>query len=431
MTSIGDPAGGRPLLEQSVQLATQAGDDWCGIDAAQCLALGWIVQDEFDTARPVLDDMYATATRRGYTWGFPWHWLCLGWEALFRGRLAEAQELLARSIATSDEVGLPITNGLANSLMTYVHVSCGDTEFAYSLAGTTLERVLQTGAGFIVGMANQMLGRTEIALGELALARGHLESAVEVERHSGFLYMLSWHLILLGSLERLNGNLDVSRARGYEALKLARQLGSPWMQAGAERLLARLALAAGELTDAERYIQNALGRLVAKGFEIDIPECLDVLAAVAGRQESFEEAARLLGAAAAGRARLGIIRFPPESKFWAEIELNTREALSRQLYDAEFAAGAALGSDEVVGYVRRARGERKRPSRGWASLTPTELEVVHHIAAGLTNRQIGKRMFISPSTVKAHLSHIFAKLSISSRSHLAADATRHGLNLDK
>lgn len=85
MTSLGDPAGGRSLLEQSVQLATDAVDDWCRIDAAQCLALGWIVQDEFDIARPVLDDMYATAIRLGYPWGCPWHWLCLGWEALFKG----------------------------------------------------------------------------------------------------------------------------------------------------------------------------------------------------------------------------------------------------------------------------------------------------------------------------------------------------------
>jgi DNA-binding CsgD family transcriptional regulator len=309
-----------------------------------------------------------------------------------------------------------------------VHVSGGEIEPAYSLAGRTLHRVLETGAGFVLGMANQMLGRTEIALGDLVAARGHLQTAVEVERRSGFVYMLCWHLALLGSLERLDGNLEASRARGNEALELARQLGSDWMQAGAERLLGRLALAAGQATDAERHTHQALGRLVAKGFATDIPECLDLLAAVAAKQESFEEAARLLGAAAAGRARLGIIRFPPEPEFWAKIELTTREALGHEIYDAAFTAGAALATDEVISYVRRARGERKRPSRGWDSLTPTELQVVHHIAAGLTNRQIGQRMFISPSTVKAHLSHIFAKLGTPSRSQLAADATRHRLD---
>jgi DNA-binding NarL/FixJ family response regulator len=61
-------------------------------------------------------------------------------------------------------------------------------------------------------------------------------------------------------------------------------------------------------------------------------------------------------------------------------------------------------------------------------LTPTELEVVRHIAAGLANREIGERMFISTGTVKVHLSHIFPKLDMSSRSQLAAEAARRGFD---
>jgi predicted ATPase/class 3 adenylate cyclase/DNA-binding CsgD family transcriptional regulator len=423
--SLGDPVGGRSLLQRSVELATQAGDDWCRVDATHCLAIGWIFQDGFDTARPLLDDLQATAT---YRWGLAWPWLCLGWEAAFQGRLTDARELLARSVAVSDEVGLPITNGLANGFQTYAHLACGNTELAYSLASTTLKRVQETGAGLVSGMSNHMLGATLMARGELAAARDYLEAAVESDRRSGFLYALSWHLALLGTLERVEGKLDVAQARGDEAMEVAQRLGSGWMQAGAERLLGRLALAAGAATDAERYVHHALGRLAAKGFAIDIPECLDVLAAVAATQDSDEEAARLLGAAAAARARLGTVRFPPEIEFWAGVQRTTREALGDDGYHAAFTAGAALSADAAVCYVRRARGERKRPSRGWDSLTPTELEVARHIAAGLTNRQIGERMFISLGTVKAHLSHIFTKLGTPSRAHLAAAATRRGLD---
>ncbi|MGH3888357.1 MAG: LuxR C-terminal-related transcriptional regulator [Pseudonocardiaceae bacterium] len=428
ITTIGDPAGGRTLLERSVELATQAGDDWCRAGAAQTLAVAWMFQDEFDTARPVHDDAYATATRIGYRRGFAWHWWCLGWEAMLQGRLDEARELLSRSVAASDEVGDPVPHGFANGFLVYTQLACGETELAYSLAGQTLERVLETGAGLPLGMAYQMLARTEIALGELPTARGHLETAVDADRLSGFVYQLTWHLAHLGTLERVDGNLDTARGHAEEALEVARQVGSGWMQASAERLLGRLGLAAGEPTEAERYVHDALGRLVAKGFALDIPECLDVLAAVAATRESFEEAARLLGVAAAGRQRLGIVRFPPEPQFWASVERTAREALGPDGYDAAFTAGAALGTDDAVAYVRRARGERKRPSRGWDSLTLTELDVVRHIAAGLTNRQIGERMFISTGTVKAHLSHIFAKLDIPSRSHLAAEATKRGLD---
>ncbi|MGH4002304.1 MAG: hypothetical protein ACRDTJ_33100, partial [Pseudonocardiaceae bacterium] len=104
-------------------------------------------------------------------------------------------------------------------------------------------------------------------------------------------------------------------------------VGRGWMQAHAERLLGRVALAAGEAKEAERYVHDALSRLAPKDFMIDIPECLDILAAIAAAAESFEEAARLLGAAAAGRERLGIVRFPLEPDFWTGVERTTREAV--------------------------------------------------------------------------------------------------------
>lgn len=423
LVSIRDPARGRPLLQRGLLLATQSDDNWCQSVASYALAYGWMWQDEFDIARPLLDRAYAIATRVGYRRGFAWHWFGLGWEATCQGRLDEARELLARAVAASDEVGDPATHGLANGFMIYAQLTRGDTELAYSLAGTTLARMRETGAGLPLGLAIQMLGRTEMALGELPTARGHLQAAVEVERRSGFAYLLAWHLAALGTLERIDRNPDTAYQCAKEAWEVARRLGSGWMQAAAERLLGSLALAAGQAAEAERYVHDALGRLVAKGFAIDIPECLDMLAAVAAAQDSYEEAARLLGAAAAGRQQLGIVRFPPDSEFWSSVELTTREALGPEGYDAAFAAGAALTTEEAVAYVRRARGERKRPSRGWDSLTPTELEIVRHVATGLTNRQIGQRMFISPGTVKTHLSHIFTKLGTASRSHLAAEAT--------
>jgi predicted ATPase/DNA-binding CsgD family transcriptional regulator/class 3 adenylate cyclase len=429
MASYPDPTGSRSLLQRSVQLARQAGDGWCEISAAQCLATAWMWQDEFDTARPILDGACATATRLGYRRAFAWHWFCLGWEATLKGRFDEASNSFARAVAAS-EAGDSFTNGFANGLWAYAQLACGETKLAYSLAGETFQRVLETGAGPPLGMAHQVLGSAEMVLGELASAREHFTAAIAGDRRLGFAYLLTWQLTHLGTLERVDGNLDAAHGCAGEALEVAQRLGSGYMQAGAERLLGRLALATGKGTEAERYVHDALGRLAAKGFTIDIPECLDILAAVAATHESFEEAARLFGAAAAARERLGIVRFPPEPEFWISVELATRGALGRDGYQAAFAAGAALPTDEAVAYVRRARGQRKRPSLGWDSLTPTELEVARHIAAGRTNRQIGQCMFISPGTVKTHLSHIFAKLGIPSRSHLAAEATRHRLAPD-
>lgn len=77
-----------------------------------------------------------------------------------------------------------------------------------------------------------------------------------------------------------------------------------------------------------------------------------------------------------------------------------------------------------LGVRRGRRGARRRPSRGWESLTPTEVEVVRLVTQGLTNVEIGRRLFISRRTVETHLSHIFGKLGVSSRVQLTAHASR-------
>ena len=84
--------------------------------------------------------------------------------------------------------------------------------------------------------------------------------------------------------------------------------------------------------------------------------------------------------------------------------------------------GRASRSTKPSAYARRGRGQRGRPSFGWASLTPTERRVVELVVEGLTNAEIGERMFVSTATVKSHLNHIFDKLGVTNRRQLAAAA---------
>ena len=87
-------------------------------------------------------------------------------------------------------------------------------------------------------------------------------------------------------------------------------------------------------------------------------------------------------------------------------------------------AGLALSADEAIAYAQRGRGERKRPSSGWDSLTPTELEVVRLVSEGLGNKDVGARLFISPRTVQTHLTHVYNKLGLTTRMQLAQEAVR-------
>ena len=69
-------------------------------------------------------------------------------------------------------------------------------------------------------------------------------------------------------------------------------------------------------------------------------------------------------------------------------------------------------------------GRRGRPRSGWDSITPIEHSVADLVAEGLSNPQIGGRLFISSRTVQSHLAHVFAKLDISTRAQLAVEVTR-------
>jgi DNA-binding CsgD family transcriptional regulator len=67
--------------------------------------------------------------------------------------------------------------------------------------------------------------------------------------------------------------------------------------------------------------------------------------------------------------------------------------------------------------VARGRGEEADP---WHPLTAREFEVARLVAQGLTNAEIGERLFVSPKTVSAHVEHILAKLAVARRAEIAA-----------
>ncbi|WP_326835229.1 response regulator transcription factor [Amycolatopsis rhabdoformis] len=104
------------------------------------------------------------------------------------------------------------------------------------------------------------------------------------------------------------------------------------------------------------------------------------------------------------------------------------------------------GSDEIVAAVRAAaRGELyldsaitrcltgpvDRGGAGLDGLTPREREVLLHLAKGLSNIQIANRLQISERTARTHVSNLFAKLGVASRTQAALLAVREGLTSER
>jgi DNA-binding CsgD family transcriptional regulator len=225
-------------------------------------------------------------------------------------------------------------------------------------------------------------------------------------------------LQLLVEAEIALGNLDAAADRIRRASAIWRSNPS----AGLLYVRAHLSRFRGELDAAEEDALQAARRSLP--YREIATWAVRVLGTVAVDRGDYAEGLRLLGCEQAQHdgllgKRMGI--FEPE---FDDAIARSRAALGEDAFDKAWAQGYAMTIEEAVAYVERGRGERKRPSSGWGSLTPTELQVARLVAEGLTNPQIGQRMFISRTTVRTHMSSIFAKLGMSTRSELAAEVIR-------
>lgn len=177
-----------------------------------------------------------------------------------------------------------------------------------------------------------------------------------------------------------------------------------------------LALAQGEVRAALSLTQEALAIADRNDTGLSVIDALESLALVLAASGETEEVRRLLGAARAHRDRIGY-----RSRHAAAIGVDELYAAAAADHLAE---GAAFTLDGAVAFATRSRGARRRPPAGWDALTPMEAEVVELAGAGLANREIAERLFISVSTVKTHLVHAYAKLGLTSRAPLVRAVTR-------
>lgn len=80
-------------------------------------------------------------------------------------------------------------------------------------------------------------------------------------------------------------------------------------------------------------------------------------------------------------------------------------------------------TDRVFAKIRAARSRER--AEAFAGLSPQEMQILAHIADGLTNAEIGDKLHLSEKTIRNYVSEILRKLGLSSRAQAAAYAARH------
>jgi predicted ATPase/DNA-binding CsgD family transcriptional regulator len=419
---LSDPAGCRPVLDRARELARRSGDDWCLVGTAQLMAFGHNVCDEYDEAERLLQESFPVIQRMGCQEFVAWHWLGLSYRHMTAGNRVRFTDLAGRALEAAREVGDPVTEGLAHAYIGTFELATGMTDRSLERVVRSRERVIASGAGMALPHTERLLARVLATKGRYHEARGMLESLIQSGAVSG--WPLGSAMMQLADVLRVAGEAHAAEEWAGRAAAENERVGNRLHGSWSKAVLGLLAIDRGELDRAETMLQDALAERAEHGLRLWLPETLDGLAMVAERQGDHERAARLLGAAEAVRAKVGSARWPPDEPAVNAMRRRARAMLGGEAFRAAWQQGARLTVEEAIVWVRRGRGRRRRAHAGWESLTPTELEVARHTAAGLTNPEIAEAMFISRPTVKAHLSHIYVKLSVRNRSQLTAEVAR-------
>jgi DNA-binding NarL/FixJ family response regulator len=150
---------------------------------------------------------------------------------------------------------------------------------------------------------------------------------------------------------------------------------------------------------------------------------LDALGCHAARSGQARRAAQLLGAADSVRTGAGASIMPFLAPLVAQAEASAIAALGASRFETDFKAGSRLSRDAAV---RLALGEpgpvgvAASDRAGAGLLAKRETEVAQLVADGLSNKEIGARLFISEHTVDSHVRSILNKLGCNSRAQVAA-----------
>jgi LuxR family maltose regulon positive regulatory protein len=242
-----------------------------------------------------------------------------------------------------------------------------------------------------------------------------------------------WRPVALHALGRachLSGDRQAARDALDEAAEAAHAVGQVPVLSAVSALQARIALAEGELADAERLANGALRLLVDHGLT-DRPGAglAEVaLGAVLVHKGRIEEAGTLLVRGLAQlRLRGDALEIADALLVYAPVRRSLESLRAARALVEEAARLLSECTDpgilaQALEDVARSLTPGHRRIEGASDLTERELEVLRYLAEGLTKRDIGRALFLSYNTIHSHTKSIYQKLRVSSREAAIARA---------
>ena len=422
-----------------------------------------------DNARHVADETLAKAVADGDATTQCVAHQTLGVIALFTGYGIIAREHLTAALALLGSARVTAASYLVPDTFQAIGLLELDLlDDAREAAETARQRAEQSGALALLPMAYGAVAGSLFAAGRWDDALAEIEAGQAVIDDTGNLNFVLYYDALLAKIAIHRGDLPAAQARltaGVQRLAGGvSRFGADWLfDTQAEFLAASGGLDAALTVAEATWVQTAPIRYFygyrARGAFLVRGAVAAGRAQLAGEVTAeLEEGARRSpteGAAGAALLCRGLVEQDPEMLVEAVARYRKTGLRPERAACCEDAAGVLVASgrrDEAVALLeeaatihlevdaaadtarvdaalrelgaRRAPRRAKRPEFGWESLTPMETEVSRLVAEGLSNPEIGARLYVSRRTVETHLSHVFRKLGLTSRTRLAAELSR-------
>lgn len=427
--ALGELDAAVAMAEHARSAATRAGDDATSSMACTVLAIGEEFRAHLGDALHLVDEGVRLADRSPGRSGHRYpHHVIRGHLLIELDRFGEARTTLETGMRISEQLGMRWPLAAYQVVAAVERFAAGAWDDAVGAAEAGLELAEETGERNNVALAHSVVSLIALHRNALDDAEQAASAAVRELVGSGPGYHGHWAAWAQALwLEAVGDDAEalVTLADCWDRC-VAAGLAAEYPVLGPD--LVRLALAADrraraeEVTrtvarvDADNDVASLTGAaLRCRGLLDDDPQVL--CAAADAYAEGRRPLQRALAAEDAGTAlgRAGDVD--------AAVQLLDRAHDLYTQLDAARDQARTRATLRDLGVRRGRRGTRNRPRTGWASLTPTELEVAGLVSEGLTNPQIGERLFVSRRTVQTHLTHVFRKLAMSSRSELAAAIT--------
>ncbi|HEX6129751.1 MAG TPA: AAA family ATPase [Candidatus Limnocylindria bacterium] len=384
--SLGDQPGAAELFERALEIPRDApaapGDPWP--EVAFAIERGW--RGDFTTA----EELLAAARRRAEEEGGEGILMRLnefgGDLAMRRGQWDDAARLLEEALAGAVDYWRARTLVLRAILRARrgdLRAAEDADEIRGSPAAST-DPLMGAAADFAVGLLDYAAGRTDQAADRIArLVSG---DALAGSRSTEFAVVTPEIVAVLVEAGRLQEAERLGTALAARTNQLA-----PWSEAAAALCLGQVAHAAGRLDEARARLDDAQARFEQIGTPWELAQTLLARGRLLRRLGQRRDAGSVLDQAI-------------------------------QIFDK---LGAQPAANRAREELRRARPRRRSDD----SLTDTERQVAVLVAQGLTNREIAAQQFTTVTTVEAHLTRIYSKLGIRSRTDLARLVSDGSLDL--